>query len=128
MIIWSRVNIHFMPLFCDRTMVVISIEIVSPPIWKRFGGSSRAKDSKRKNEQARETCAIKGASDEVRVVLEDTWSVVAQVELRVESDNDPAEQDTRLRLVVRDIACVLDELWEVDLVEGEFANLGNELR
>lgn len=109
-------------------MVVVASHVVAPPLREGLGRSTGAEDSKGKNEQARETCAIEGTGDEVRVVLEDTRSIVAQVELRVEPDNDPAEQDARLGLVVWKIARILDELREIDLVDGKFANLGNELR
>ena len=117
-----------MSLLRDGTVVVVSRCIIAPPSRHGDCRSSRAKDSKRKNEQACETCAIEGTSDEIRVVLEDTRSIVAEVELRVEPDNNPAKQDTRLRLVIRNVARILDELREVDLVDGEFANFGNELQ
>lgn len=109
-------------------MVIVSRDVVAPPSRHRDCWSSRAKDSKRKNEQARETCTVEGTSDEIRVVLEDTGSIVAEVELCIEPNNNPAKQDARLRLVIRNIARILDELREVDLVEGEIANLGNELQ
>lgn len=108
-------------------MVIVSSHIVAPPLRERNRGATRTKHSERQNEQARQARPIKRTSNQVRVVLEDAWSVVAKIELCVESDNRPAEQHTCLRLVVGDEARVLDELREVDLVDGEVSDLGDEL-
>jgi hypothetical protein len=108
-------------------MIIIPRNIVPPPLRKRHGRASSAKHGKRQNKQARQTRAIKRTRNEIRVILEDTRPVIAQVELREESRDRPAQQHASLRLVVRDVACILDELWEVDFVEGEFADFRDEL-
>jgi hypothetical protein len=115
------------PLLSDRAVVIVSGHIVAPPLRERDRGPTRAKYRERQDEQASHTRAIKCTSDQVRIVLEDARSVVAEVELRVESDKDPTEQHACLRLVVGDVAGELNELREIDLVDGEFANLRYEL-
>ena len=108
-------------------MVVVASNIVAPPLRERNRGSTSTEHSKRQDEQARQTSAIKGTSNEVRVVLEDARAVVAQVELGVETDNGPAEQDAGLGLVVGNVTSVLDKLREVDFADGEVSDAGNEL-
>jgi hypothetical protein len=112
----------------DRTMIIISCNIVSPPLRKRNRRPTCSKYRKTQNEQARQTCAIKGASDEVRVVFEDARTVVAQVKLGVKANNGPAEQHARLRLVVWNVAGVLYKLRKIDFVDGEFADFRNKLK
>lgn len=53
--------------------------------------------------------------------------VVPQVELLEETADQLAEDDAGLGGVVGDVAGVLDELREVDLVEGEAVDLGLDL-
>ena len=108
-------------------MVVIARHIISPPLWERYGRPSSSKHRETQDEKTRETCPIEGASNEIRVVLEDTRAVVAQVELGVESNDGPAEQHACLRLVIRYIARVLYELRKVDLIDRELADLWNKL-
>lgn len=54
--------------------------------------------------------------------------VVSKVELLEEPSNKLAEDDASLGRVVRDVAGVLNKLGEVDLVEREASNLGDDLR
>jgi hypothetical protein len=108
-------------------MIIVPRHIIPPPLGKRNRWSSRSKNRKRQNKQARQTRAIKRASNEVRVVLEDARAVVAQVKLREEADNDPTEEHARLRLIVGDVAGVLNELREVDLAEREVTDFGDPL-
>ena len=114
-------------LLRHRAQVVVTSDVVTPPLRERNRRSTRTKDCERQDEQAGHTRAIECACNQIRIVLEDAWSIVAEVELRVESDNDPAKQHARLRLVVGEVAGVLNELGEVDLVDREFANLWYEL-
>lgn len=86
-----------------------------------------AKHRKRQDEQHRESGTVKGASDQVRIVLEDARPVVPQVELDEEAREDLAEDDACLRLVVRDVAGELYELREVDVGDVEAADFGDEL-
>jgi len=44
-----------------------------------------------------------------------------------ETGEELAEDDTRLRLIVRDVACVLDELGHIDFVKGKATDFGFEL-
>jgi hypothetical protein len=108
-------------------MIIVPCDIVSPPLRKRDSRPSRTKHRERQNEQACQASSVECASNEVRVVPEDARAVVPKVILREEADNCPTEQNARLRLVVWNVACVLNELGKVDLVEGEFADLRNEL-
>lgn len=108
-------------------MVIVSSNVVAPPLWKRLRWTTRTKDRKRQDEQTSQTSAIKRASNEIGVVPEYPRSVVAQVELREEADNGPTEQHTCLRLVIWNMPRVHEELWEVDLAEGKLADLGYEL-
>lgn len=115
-------------LLRDRAMVVVSSDVVAPPLGKGDRGATSTEDSKRQDEQACKTCAIESASNKVRVVLEDARPVVAKVELGVEAYDGPAEENACLRLVVRDVTGVLDELGEIDFVDRELSNLRNELQ
>ena len=58
-----------------------------------------------------------------------TEAEVSQVESHPseEAGDGPGQQHAGLRLVVGDVARVLDELGQVDLVEGEAANARDEL-
>jgi hypothetical protein len=114
-------------LLCHGAEIVVAVDIVAPPLRERTRRPSRTENGKRQNEQARQARPIKRACNEVRVILEQTRSVVAEVELRIKSDNGPTEEDTRLRLVVRDVSSELDELWKVDFAERELSNLGDKL-
>ena len=108
-------------------MVIIARNVVTPPLGEWNRRASSTENRKRQDEQASQAGAIEGTSNEVRVILEDAWAVIAEVELGIETSDGPAEEDTGLRLVVRDVSGVLDELGKVDLVERELANTGNEL-
>jgi hypothetical protein len=72
--------------------------------------TTSAEDGKGQYEEHGETGAVEGARDEVHVVLEDAGAVVAEIVLDEEAGADPGEEDAGLGLVVRDVACVLDEL------------------
>jgi hypothetical protein len=108
-------------------VVIIARNVVTPPLGEWNRGTASTENGKGQDEQASQASAVESASNEVRVILENAWAVVAKVELRVETSNSPAEDDTGLRLVVRDVTGVLDELGEVDFMERELANTGNEL-
>ena len=114
-------------LLHDRALVIIARNVVTPPLGEWNRRASSTENRKGQDEQARQAGTIEGTSNEVRVILEDAWAVIAEVELRVETSDGPAEEDTGLRLVIRDVSGILDELGEVDLVERELANTGNEL-
>jgi hypothetical protein len=111
----------------NRAEIVVPIRIVSPPLWERSRRPARTKYSKRQDEQARQARTVECARNEIRVVFEQAWSVVAKIKLRVESHNRPAEDDTRLRLVVRNIARKLEKGRKVDFAEIEVSNLRNKL-
>ena len=64
----------------------------------------------------------------VSVLLEEARLVVTQVELREETGDDPAQKDAGLRLVVRDVASILDELREVHGRNGDAGNARLELK
>lgn len=70
---------------------------------------------KRQNEENRETSSVKSSSHQVGIVFEDSWPVVAQIVLNIEAGDDPAEDDTGLTLVVRDVSGVLNELGHINL-------------
>lgn len=108
-------------------MVIIARNVVTPPLGEWNRRASSTENRKGQDEQASQAGTIEGTSNEVRVILENAWAVIAEVELRVETSDGPAEEDTGLRLVIRDVSGILDELGEVDLVERELANTGNEL-
>jgi hypothetical protein len=108
-------------------VIIVARNIVAPPLRKRNRRPTRTKHRKRQDEQARQTRAIKRTSNEVRVVLEDARAVVAEVKLREETGNHPAEKDARLRLVVGDVAGVLDELRKIDFAQREAANFWDKL-
>jgi hypothetical protein len=71
-------------------MIIVTRNVISPPLRKWDRGSTRAKNSEGQDEQTRQTGAIKSTGNEVRVVLEDAGAVVAKVKLREEPGNDPA--------------------------------------
>jgi hypothetical protein len=106
-------------------VVIVARNVVTPPLgeWNRRATSTE--NGKGQDEQASQASAVESASNEIRVILEDAWAII--VELRVETDNRPAEDDAGLRLVVRNVSGILNKLREVDLVERELANTGNEL-
>lgn len=117
---WPRLLGH-------RTPVIIPIDVVAPPRWEWYRGATRAKDGEGEDEEDRETGAVPGTRDQVRVVLEDARAVVAEVELDKEAGNELAEYDAGLACVVGNIASVLKQLGHVDLVEREAFDLGHEL-
>lgn len=108
-------------------MIIKPVRIIPPPLGERHAGPTGTKHRKGQDEQRGERGAVKRARDEVRVVLEDARAVVAQVELHEEAGDDLAQQDAGLGGVVRDVARVLNELWQVDVVKGEAADFGNKL-
>lgn len=108
-------------------MIIIAGDVVAPPLWKWNSRTSSTKHCKRQNEQAGQAGTVKRAGNEIGVVPEDARSVVAEIELRIEADNRPAEQYTSLRLIVRDVSGELDELWKVDLIQREFTDPRNKL-
>jgi hypothetical protein len=92
-----------MDLLGHRTKIIVFgaiNSIIPPPFRERNDRSTRSKDSKRQDEERHQTGTVKGARDEVAVVLEDAGAIVAQVVLDVEAADDPAEEDAGLRLVV----------------------------
>jgi hypothetical protein len=108
-------------------MIIIPRHIIPPPLREWNRRPAGPKHRKAQDEQTSQTRAIKCARNQVTVVLEDARAVVAQVELRVEADNCPAEEHAGLGLVVRNVPGVLDKLREVDLIDGEVADFGDEL-
>ena len=113
--------------FRHRAEVIVAIAVIPPPTRKWLRTSSSAKHGKRQDEQRQQTSTIHSTSQQVRVVLENTRAVVAKVELREEASDKLTEDDASLGLVVRDITSIDDELRHVDIVGGEFADLGDEL-
>lgn len=113
--------------FRHRAEVIVAIAVIPPPTREGLRTSSSAKHSKRQDEQRQQTSTIHSTSQQVRVVLENTRAVVAKVELREEASDKLTEDDASLGLVVRDITSIGDELRHVDVVGGEFADLGDEL-
>lgn len=61
------------------------------------------KDRKGQNEEGEKAGTVESTCDEVTVLLEDARVVVPQIILHEETGNDPAEDDTRLGLVVREV-------------------------
>jgi hypothetical protein len=114
-------------LVSGRAKIEVPVDVVAPPRREGNRGSSGAEHGKGQDEQRCETGAVKCTCNQVRVVLEDTGTVVAEIELDKESSNDLAEDDASLGCIVRDIAGVLDELGHVDLIESEASNLGDKL-
>jgi hypothetical protein len=108
-------------------VIIVAVGVVPPPRWEGVRLSTSAEYCERKNEEDRERGAIKSASDKVRVILEDAGAVVPQVELDEEAGDDLAEDDAGLRLVVGDVAGVLDQLGEVDVRHVEALDFGHEL-
>jgi hypothetical protein len=111
-----------------RAEIVVAIDVVAPPCRERFRRSTGTEDRKGQDEEYRETGTIPCAGDQVSVVAEDAGVVVSKVELLEEPGNKLAEDDASLGRVVRDVAGVLNKLGEVDLVEREASNLGDDLR
>jgi hypothetical protein len=114
-------------LFRRRAEIIVAGNIVAPPLRERLRCSSCAEDSERHDEQRAQRGAIERAHDHVSVLPEEARLVVTQVELREETGNDPAQKDACLRLVVRDVASVLDELGEVHGRNGDAGNAWLEL-
>lgn len=110
-----------------RAQVQVAISVVSPPRRERHRPARSAKDGKRQDEQARQRGAVPAGRDQVQVVLEDARLVDAQVVLGVEADEDGAEDDARLRLLVGDETRVLDQLGGVDVLDLERADSWDKL-
>lgn len=108
-------------------MVVVPINVVAPPgrEWDRLAACT--KDGKRQDEESDQTGSIPSTGHQVRVVSEDPGLVVSEVELDKESRDELGEQDAGLRLVVRDVSGVLDELGEVEIGSVETSDFGYEL-
>lgn len=90
-------------------------------------GTASAKHCKGENEEHSKTGSVEGTGDQVRVVLEDAWTVVSEIKLDKEAADKLAEDDTSLALVVGDVASKLDELRHVDFGNVEATDLGYEL-
>lgn len=84
-------------LLCHRAKVVVAIDIVAPPRWKGNRRTTGTKDGKGEDKEHCETGTIKCTSNQVRVVLEDSWAIVAEVELNVKPGNNLAENYASLR-------------------------------
>lgn len=108
--------------------VVIAVDVVTPPGGKRDGRAACTKDCKRQDEEDRETGTIERTGDQVRVVLEELWTIIPEVELGEEACKNLAENNASLRLVVRDEASVLNELGHVNIISREAPNFGDELK
>ena len=108
-------------------MIISPISIIPPPLRHGNGRPTSAKDGKTQDKQHRQRGTVPCRRDQVHVVFEDARAVVAQVPLAEEARERPGQEHAGLRLVVGDVARVLDELGEVDLVEGEFFDFRDEL-
>lgn len=60
-----------------RTQIIIPFGVVPPPGRKRHRRAPRAKHGERQDEERKQRAAVPRARDEVRVVPEDAWPVVA---------------------------------------------------
>lgn len=116
------------PLFRRRAQIIVASNIVAPPLRERFRCSSSAEDSERHDEQRAQAGTVECAHDHVSVLPEEARLVVAQVELREETGDDPGQDDASLRLVVGDVARVLDELRQVHSRNGDATNTRLELK
>jgi hypothetical protein len=101
--------------------------VVPPPRWERPRRTASAKDGKGEDKESQETGTVKGARHQVRVVLEDAGAVVSEVELREETGNELAEDDTSLACVVGDVTSKLEKLWQIELIKTNASDLGDEL-
>lgn len=110
-----------------RAPVIVPTTIISPPSRKTDRASRNTKNRHGKDKKRKQTASVHGASDQIHVVFEDARLVVAKIELSVEAGDDLAEDYTGLALIVRDVACVLDELRYVDVPSVEGLDLGEEL-
>lgn len=108
-------------------MIVVTIGIVTPPCREGDRGATGAEHRKRQDEEDSKTSSVECTSDKVRVIFEDARTVVAEVELDEETTNQRAEEYASLRRIVRNIARILDELGQVNLVQGVTADLGDKL-
>lgn len=101
------------------TEIIVALDVVSPPVreWERR--TTGTEDGEGKNEEYCQTSTIKGASDEVGVVLEEAWLVVAEIVLNEETSSDLAEDNASLGRSIWDITSVLDELRKVDFGQTE---------
>lgn len=115
-------------LLGHRAKVVVTVDVVAPPRGEWYRRTSSTEDGKGQDKENRETSTVKGASDQVRVILEDAWAIVAEVELDEESGKNLAEDDASLRRIIRDITGVLDKLGEVEIRKRKASNPGDKLR
>lgn len=95
------------PLLRNRTQIVVPLGIIPPPTRERHGRPAGAKHGKRQDKQRRQTGPVKRTRDKVRVVAEDARLLVAQIHLHVETRQHLAQDHTRLRRVVGDVARIL---------------------
>ena len=80
-----------------------------------MGQTTRPKHSRGQDEKSRRTGTVESPGDQKRVVFEDPWVIVPEVELDEEAADDPTKEIAGLALVVRDEVRILDELGHVDL-------------
>lgn len=92
------------------TMIIVPIGVISPPGRERMTRATGAKHSKGEDEENSETGSIKSTSHQVRVILEDAWAVVSEVELDKEACDQLTHDNTSLALVVGDVTSKLDKL------------------
>lgn len=109
------------------TVIIVPIGVISPPGRERMSRATGAKDSEGEDEENGETGSIKSTSHQVRVVLEDAWAIVSEVELDKEARDQLTEDNASLALVVGDVASKLDKLGQVDVCDIEVLDLGVEL-
>jgi hypothetical protein len=91
---------------------------------KFYSGNTCTEDRKGQDEECCQTSAIESAGYQVRIVLEDAWAVVSEIELGDEPRNKLALDDASLGLVVRYVASKLDELSYIDTPKRETPNIG----
>lgn len=116
---------HLTPL--HWTEIIIPSDMIPPPAGKRHRRPTRSKHSKRQDEQHCQTRSIPCPCHQVRVILEDPWSVVPEVELDEEPSNQLRKDHTGLRGIIRDVPSILNELREVDLPDRKSTDLWFEL-
>jgi hypothetical protein len=116
------------PSLRRRAQIIVAGDIVAPPLRERSRLSCRTEHSKGHDKQCAKTCTIESAHDHVGVVPEEARSVVTQVELREETGDNPAQDYASLRLVVGNVASVLNELGQVQGRGRDTTNARHELK
>lgn len=92
-----------------------------------MGRSTCRKGTKERDEKYRQAGTIERPCNNIRIVPEDPWVMVPEVELDEEAADDPTEESAGLALDVRDEARTLNELGHVDLRDVKPTNLWNKL-